>query len=102
MIVRLPVPRITIVFSFGKCPSFDRACAWLLKIATLCDPFGSNVWVGPELAGPTSSLAKKIGRSKPTRRVARKAEHQRENAGVVLSAAAAGPTSGWSWEAGGR
>ena len=88
---------MTTVFSRGKCPSLESACAWLSKIATLCEPFGLKDAVGPLDAGPVSSLAKKIERSKPTRCVARKAEHQRLNAGVVFDASAAGPTRVLSW-----
>ena len=101
--MRLPVPRITRVFSLGKWPSLDSACASLSKIATDCEPFGLNDCVGgcePSGLGdpgPVSSLAKKIGRSIPTPRPARNAEHQRLNAGVVLLASAAGPTRVLSW-----
>ena len=83
------------MFSREKCPSRDSACASLSKIATLWDPSALNVSVSPPEAerGPVSSLAKKIERSKPTRWPARNAEHQRLNADVALSAAAAGPTN---------
>jgi len=88
---------MTTVFSRGKCPSFDSACACWLKIATLCEPFASKDGVGSPVSGPASSFAKKIGRSKPTRLPARNAEQKRPKAGVELLSSAASPTSVLSW-----